>query len=105
MLLAWHRRLFAQKNDGNKKRSLGRPRMATEIETWWCTSGMTTLPEVILTDAIEGILRGKRYLIHDRDSVFTKESLKVSSNSKQFAIFLERDTSVRGHVRRLAVLV
>ena len=32
-LLAWHRRLIAQKYDGSKKRSRGRPRTATEIET------------------------------------------------------------------------
>jgi len=26
-----------------------------------------------LTDAVDGILNGKRYLIHDRDSLFTTE--------------------------------
>jgi hypothetical protein len=31
-LLAWHRRLIAQKYDGSKKRGLGRPRTAAEIE-------------------------------------------------------------------------
>src|SRR5215831_21229695 len=31
-LLAWHRRLIAQKYDGSKKRGLGRPRKADEIE-------------------------------------------------------------------------
>src|SRR5215813_13998993 len=30
-LLAWHRRLIAQKYDGSKKRSLGRPRKAAKI--------------------------------------------------------------------------
>ena len=30
-LLAWHRRLIAQKYDGSKKRSLGRPRTAAKI--------------------------------------------------------------------------
>jgi hypothetical protein len=32
-LLAWHRRLIAQKYDGSQKRSLGRPRTAEEMET------------------------------------------------------------------------
>jgi transposase InsO family protein len=32
-LLAWHRRLIAQKYDGGKKRGPGRPRTAEEIET------------------------------------------------------------------------
>src|ERR671912_34217 len=31
-LLRWHRQLIAQKYDGSGKRSLGRPRTATEIE-------------------------------------------------------------------------
>ena len=31
-LLAWHRRLIAQKYDGSKKRGPGRPRTAQEIE-------------------------------------------------------------------------
>ena len=26
-----------------------------------------------VTDAMEGVLRGKRYLIHDRDPLFTRE--------------------------------
>ena len=30
-----------------------------------------------LTDAVEGILTGKRYLIHDRDPLFTTEFLKM----------------------------
>ena len=30
-----------------------------------------------VTDAVEGILKGKRYLIHDRDPLFTDEFLKV----------------------------
>jgi len=30
-----------------------------------------------LTDAVDGILKGKRYLIHDRDPLFTSEFLKV----------------------------
>ena len=30
-----------------------------------------------LTDAVDGILKGKRYLIHDRDPLFTSEFLKL----------------------------
>ena len=30
-----------------------------------------------LTDAVDGILKGKRYLIHDRDPLFTDEFLKM----------------------------
>ena len=30
-----------------------------------------------LTDAVDGILKGKRYLIHDRDPLFTNEFLKM----------------------------
>ena len=30
-----------------------------------------------LTDAIDGIMRGKRYLIHDRDPLFTSEFLTM----------------------------
>ena len=30
-----------------------------------------------LTDAGDGILKGKRYLIHDRDPLFTSEFLKL----------------------------
>lgn len=31
-LLAWHRKLIAQKYDGSRKRGLGRPRTAQDIE-------------------------------------------------------------------------
>jgi len=183
-LLAWHRRLIAQKYDGSKKRSPGRPRTAEEIEklvvrmanenrtwgyrriqgalanlghdigrgtiaeilarngiepapererktTWkefleqhwelivaadfftieaWTQRGLqrfivlfiielSTRKVVIagiapianglwmnqigrnLTDAVDGILKGKRYLIHDRDPLFTSEFLKVLGES------------------------
>jgi len=33
-LLAWHRKLIAQKYDGSGKRRPGRPRTAGEIEAW-----------------------------------------------------------------------
>ena len=34
-----------------------------------------------LTDAMDGILKGKRYLIHDRDPLFTDEFLKRLSEA------------------------
>ena len=34
-----------------------------------------------LTDAVDGVLKGKRYLIHDRDPLFTSEFLKVVGDS------------------------
>ena len=34
-----------------------------------------------LTDAEEGILTGKRYLIHDRDPLFTAEFLKMIADT------------------------
>ena len=179
-LLAWHRRLIAQKYDGSQKRVPGRPRTAGEIETlvvrmakenrswgyrriqgalanlghtigrgtiatilarngiepapergrkttwkefleqhWdlivaadfftieaWTPRGLqrfivlfflelsTRKVEIAgiasvanglwmnqigrnLTDAVDGILKGKRYLIHDRDPLFTDEFLEV----------------------------
>lgn len=178
-LLAWHRRLIAQKDDGSGNRAPGRPRTAGEIEalvvrmaeenrdwgyrriqgalsnlghnlarstiaailqrhgmepapertrktTWkeflcrhwelivaadfftvevWTPRGLqrfivpffielsTRKVEIAgiaaanglwmsqigrnLTDAVDGILKGKRYLIHDRDPLFTTEFLKM----------------------------
>jgi transposase InsO family protein len=179
-LLAWHRRLIAQKYDGSKKRAPGRPRKAEEIEalvvrtakenrTWGYRRiqgalanlghdfGRSTIAEILarngiepapergrkttwnefleqhwdlivaadfftieawtsrglqrfvvlffielstrkveiagvasvanglwmnqigrnVTDAVEGTLKGKRYLIHDRGPLFTSEFLKV----------------------------
>ena len=34
-----------------------------------------------LTDAVDGILTGKRYLIHDRDPLFTSEFLNLLAES------------------------
>jgi putative transposase len=179
-LLAWHRRLIAQKYDGSKKRGPGRPRkpeeieslivrLATENRTWGYRRiqgalanlghdvGRGTIAEILarhgigpaperqrgttwkefleqhwdliiaadfftieawthrglqrflvlfflelstrkveiagiatvanglwmhqigrnLTDAVDGIFRGKRYLIHDRDPLFTAEFLEL----------------------------
>jgi len=51
-LLRWYRNLVAWKYDGSKGRRVGRPR----------------------TGADNGFLNGTRYLIHDRDPLFTRES-------------------------------
>jgi hypothetical protein len=34
-----------------------------------------------LTDVVDGILKGKRYLIHDRDPLFTTEFLQTLADS------------------------
>jgi hypothetical protein len=34
-----------------------------------------------LTDAVDGILKGKQYLIHDRDPLFSMEFLNVLSET------------------------
>jgi len=36
-----------------------------------------------LTDAVDGIRKGKRYLIHDRDPLFTSEFLKMLKRSRR----------------------
>ena len=41
-----------------------------------------------LTDAVDGILKGKRYLIHDRDPLFTSEFLKVVGGSGAVSVKL-----------------
>jgi putative transposase len=38
---------------------------------WMCQIGRN------VTDAVDGILKGKRYLIHDRDPLFTTEFLNM----------------------------
>src|SRR5215475_11484858 len=35
------------------------------------------IPKCNTSDAVDGILKGKRYLIHDRDPLFTSEFLKL----------------------------
>jgi hypothetical protein len=89
-LLAWHRKLITQKYDGIKKRGPGRPRvmreireltvrMANENRTWGYTGIQGALGNLgtqvarNLTDGVDGFLRGKRYLIHDRDPLYTIE--------------------------------
>jgi hypothetical protein len=68
-LLAWHRRLIAQKYEGTSQRGRGRPRKSEEMED--------LVVRMDQTDVVDGILKGKRYLIHDRDPLFTPEFLQT----------------------------
>jgi hypothetical protein len=44
---------------------------ATANQLWMSQIGRN------VTDAVEGLLKGKRYLVHDRDPLFTPEFLKI----------------------------
>jgi transposase InsO family protein len=203
-LLAWHRRLIAQKYDGSKKRGPGRPRKPKEIETlvvrmanenrtwgyrriqgalanlghdiarstiaeilarngiepapererkttwkefleqhWdlivaadffsieaWTRRGLqrfvvlffielsTRKVEIAgiapianglwmnqigrnLTDAVDGILKGKRYLIHDRDPLFTAEFLNTLAEAGVESVKLPpRSPNLNAHAER-----
>jgi transposase InsO family protein len=203
-LLAWHRKLIAQKYDGSARRAPGRPRTATEIEalvvrmaeenrdwgyrriggalsnlghelarstiaqilerhglepapqrsqktTWkeflsrhwelivatdfftvevWTRRGLqrfivlffidlaTRKVEVAgiaqaanglwmsqiarnLTDSEDGILTGKRYLIHDRDPLFTREFLKIVADAGVESVKLPpRSPNLNAHAER-----
>jgi putative transposase len=41
-----------------------------------------------LTDALDGLLKGKRYLIHDRDPLFTSEFLSLLRRPEQESVKL-----------------
>src|SRR5262245_21356373 len=89
-LLASHRTLIARQYDGSTRRGPGRPpvmseiralivRMATENRGWGYTriqGALANLNHQVqisrnLTHADDGLLTGKRFLIHDRDPRFT----------------------------------
>ena len=54
-----------------------------------------------LTDAVEGILQGKRYLIHDRDPVFTSEFVKVLGATGVASVKLApRSPNLNAHAER-----
>jgi putative transposase len=54
-----------------------------------------------LTDAEEGILTGKRYLIHDRDPLFTAEFLKMIADAGVEAVKLPpRSPNLNAHAER-----
>jgi len=56
-LLAWHRKLIAQKYDGSAQRAPGRPRTADEIESLGIPYGQDIKPHV---SSIEAGRRGVR---------------------------------------------
>jgi putative transposase len=54
-----------------------------------------------LTDAVDGILKGRRYLIHDRDPLFTSEFLKVLSETGVASVKLPpRSPNLNAHAER-----
>jgi transposase InsO family protein len=54
-----------------------------------------------LTDAVDGILKGKRYLIHDRDPLFTPEFLKVLDETGVTSVKLPpRSPNLNAHAER-----
>jgi transposase InsO family protein len=54
-----------------------------------------------LTDAVEGILRGKRYLIHDRDPLFTTEFLTMLADVGVKSVKLPpRSPNLNAHAER-----
>jgi transposase InsO family protein len=54
-----------------------------------------------LTDAVDGILKGKRYLIHDRDPLFTTEFLGMLADSGVASVKLPpRSPNLNAHSER-----
>src|SRR5438128_393638 len=50
-----------------------------------------------LTDAMDGILKGKRYLIHDREPLFTDEFLKALGDSGVKSVILPARCATQHH--------
>ena len=85
-ILRWYRRLIAQTYDGSARRGRGRPmtrrevaalvvRMAVENPQWGYTRIRGAWMKEMarnLTDPVDGCLRSARYLIHDRDPLYTR---------------------------------
>src|SRR5262249_46151022 len=54
-----------------------------------------------VTDAVDGILKGKRYLIHDRDPLFTAEFLKMIEDVGVESVKLPpRSTNLNAYAER-----
>jgi putative transposase len=54
-----------------------------------------------LTDAEQGTLTGKRYLLHDRDPLFTAEFLKMIADAKVESVkLLPRSPNLNAHAER-----
>ena len=57
-------------------------RALAEVTSWCCDSGYGLTPNGRLSRLVgNGILKGKRYLIHDRDPLFTSEFLEVGGET------------------------
>jgi hypothetical protein len=89
-ILAWHRKLIAQKWT-YRRMGVGRPATASEVERLVLSmaTGITMGPGTEwmkqvarnLTDAVDGFLVGKRYLLMDRDASFSAEFRDVLKRS------------------------
>ena len=54
-----------------------------------------------LTDAVDGLLVGKRYLIHDRDPLFTEEFLSMLADAGVKSVKLPpRSPNLNAHAER-----
>jgi putative transposase len=54
-----------------------------------------------LTDAVEGLLKGKRYLIHDRDPLFTAEFVKMLAETGVASVKIPpRSPNLNAHAER-----
>jgi len=78
-LLRWYRPLISKKYDGSKSRTVGRPKTAAEIEQ----PDGKSMKQITrnLTDADDGFLNGVRYLIDDRDPLFTEAFSELLKSS------------------------
>ena len=144
-LLAWHRKLIAQKYDGTAHRSPGRPRTAGEIEAlvvrmaeenrdWGYRRiegalsnlghelARSTIAQILERHGIEPVpvripcsasvrfraiwlihipfATWKRYLIHDRDPLFTAEFLNMIAGVGVKSVKLPRRSPCDHSVRR-----
>ena len=57
--------------------------------------------DLILTDAVNGFFAGKRYLIHDRDPLYTKDFLAILAGSGIESVKLPpRSPNLNAHAER-----
>ena len=75
-LLRWYRQLVAAKYDGSSRRPNGRPPVAAEIDRLIPHGEWMEQVARNLTDAFDGFLLGTRYIILDRDPLFTSTSAR-----------------------------
>jgi putative transposase len=54
-----------------------------------------------LTDSVDGLLKGKRYLIHDRDPMFTAEFLNILAETGVASVRIPpRSPNLNAHAER-----